>query len=98
MGHRARGGRTDGLAGELAGELSGAWAGQNLRWVETMLLGFAGALLGILGWVLLAPVGNGSGGAGRVGLLCSMPRRGRRCSGNSIHLRAMAAAAQVPCR
>lgn len=71
------GGRTDGLAGELAGELSGAWAGQNLRWVETMLLGCAGALLGILGWVLLAPVGNGSGGgAGESGpLVLDAPAR-----------------------
>lgn len=69
------GGRTDGLAGEL----SGAWAGQNLRWVETMLLGCAGALLGILGWVLLAPVGNGAGegaGAGESGpLVLDAPAR-----------------------
>ncbi|GMM60672.1 type II secretion system protein N [Novosphingobium pituita] len=67
------GGRTDGLAGELAGAL----AGQNLRWVETMLLGCAGALLGILGWVLLAPVGNGSGGgAGESGpLVLDAPAR-----------------------
>lgn len=69
------GGRTDGLPGELAGAL----AGQNLRWVETMLLGCAGALLGILGWVLLAPVGNGAGegvGAGESGpLVLDAPAR-----------------------
>jgi len=42
-----------------------------------MLLGCAGALLGILGWVLLAPVGNGSGGgAGESGpLVLDVPAR-----------------------
>lgn len=57
--------------------MAGAWAGQGLRWVETMLLGCAGALLGILGWVLLAPVGNGAGArAGESGpLVLDAPAR-----------------------
>lgn len=65
------GGRTDGLAKEMAG----AWEGRNLRWVETMLLGCAGALLGILGWVLLAPVGNGAGAGESGPLVLDAPAR-----------------------